>query len=157
MTGRDWSVELTAYVDGELSAEERKLLEAELARDPSLRALLAKLERTVAAVEALPSPAPSAAMRRAVLLELERPTWRERLGAWLSPGRLVPSAALAAVAVAVVVVATRPAVPARVAMDEEQLEVAQNLEVLEDLDLAGLDGAEDVEVVARLQELEKEP
>jgi hypothetical protein len=29
--------------------------------------------------------------------------------------------------------------------------------VLEDLDLAGLDGAEDVEVVARLQELEKEP
>jgi hypothetical protein len=38
--------------------------------------------------------------------------------------------------------------------DEETLLLAQNLEVAEDLDLVGLDSADDLAVVAQLDELE---
>lgn len=45
---------LSAYLDGALSPRERERLEAELARDPQLRARLEALRRTVALVRALP-------------------------------------------------------------------------------------------------------
>jgi len=46
---------LSAYLDGELSADERARLEAQLAADPVLRAELDALRHTVALVRALPA------------------------------------------------------------------------------------------------------
>lgn len=46
---------LSAYLDGALNPRERARLEAELARDPHLRARLEALRQTVALVRALPS------------------------------------------------------------------------------------------------------
>lgn len=48
---------LSAYLDGQLSAEERTRLEARLATDPTLRAELEALRRTVALVRDLPTVA----------------------------------------------------------------------------------------------------
>lgn len=148
---RDWTEQLTAYVDGELSELEAKALEAELARDPALRALEQRLRRTVALVEALPAPEPSTALRRAVLSRIDQPTLGERLKGLFTPPRLGVAGLAAAAVAAVVVVAAQPKdVPG----DEEQLFLAQNMEVIEDLDLVGLDSPDDLDVVASLHELE---
>ena len=56
--------ELTAYVDGELSELDMQRVKAALAADPKLAALEQLLRSTVSAVEALPSPQPSQALRR---------------------------------------------------------------------------------------------
>lgn len=151
--------ELTAYVDGELSELDMQRVKAALAADPALAALEKQLRLTVTAVEALPSPQASQALRRAVLNRLDEPgTLGERLAAWLRPSRLVPAVGLAAAAVLVAVVAQQgtQAVPTH-EVEEEQLYVAQNLEVIEDLDLAGLESADDLEVIAQLHALEATP
>jgi anti-sigma factor RsiW len=147
----DIANDLTAYIDGELSEARAKEVEAALAADPALKALEQQLRATVVTLKALPEPAPSAALRRAVLSKVDEPTWRERLSTWLSPPRLVPMGLAVAAVVTAVVVWPRPvdAPP-----DEEMLLLAQNLEVAEDLDLVGLDSADDVSVVAQLDELE---
>jgi len=79
--------QLSAYIDGELSAAERARLEAQLATSPSLRAELAALQRTVALVQELPPVAvprnfllPQAAARQPRV----RPATRPRL-AWAAP------------------------------------------------------------------------
>jgi anti-sigma factor RsiW len=152
-TKRDFSVELTAYIDGELPPDEARAVEAALAADPALRALERRLRRTVEAVEALPRPerAPQA-LRRNVLLAIERPSWGERLGAWLTPARLMPvGLAVAATAAAVVLLK-----PGSDEVDDEQLLLAQNLDVVEDLDLAGVESGDDLDVIANLHELEVE-
>jgi len=149
---RDWTEQLTAYVDGELSEMEARALEAELERDPALRALEQKLRRTVALVEAMPAPEPSSALRRAVLSRIDEPTLGERLKAFFTPARLGVAGLAAAAAVATVVVVA--AQPKDVPGDEEQLFLAQNMEVIEDLDLVGLDSPDDLDVVASLHELE---
>jgi anti-sigma factor RsiW len=155
MTPRDWTEELTAYLDGELPEAEVKALEARLAEEPELRALEGKLRRTVALLKTMEAPVASPALRRAVLSRIDAPTLAERLQAWLRPGRLLPVGALLAAAVAVVLLG-RGAEPVRGApADEEQLFLAQNLEVAEDLDVLGLDAPEDLDVVARLHELEE--
>lgn len=157
----EMEAQLTAYLDGELSADERARVDAALAADPALRATLAKLTLALDAVKALPAPEPSAALRRAVLARIDEPTWRERLGAWLGPRALVPVGAAAAIVVAVLV--NRAGVPASdgqaapVVADEEALAMATHLEVLEDMELAGLERAEDLDVVAHLDELEATP
>jgi anti-sigma factor RsiW len=147
--------ELTAYIDGELSELDARRVAAALAADPKLAALEQQLRSTITAVEALPSPEPSQALRRAVLNGLDaKPTLGERLQGWLKPSRWVPVVGLAAAA-AVVVVVTRPGeVPGLHDADAEQLYVASNMEVLEDLDLAGLETAEDLDVIAQLDTLE---
>lgn len=148
--------DLTAYIDGELSAERTKEVEAALAADPALRAMEQKLRRSISAVEALPSPVSesSAAMRRAVLNAVGEPTWREK---WLRWPVLMPVAGLAAAAAVTLVV--WPGTPLEepvpgLGLDEEKLMLAQNLEVVEDLDLVGLESPEDLDVVADLDELE---
>ena len=142
--------DLTAYIDGELPPERVREVEAALAKDPALRALEQRLRQSIAAVEALPAPrglACAAARgaggdRRAHLL-------RER---WFTLPRLLPlGLALAAGLVAVVV---WPRVGRRPPVDEEKLLLAQNLDVVEDLDLVDLDSADDLDVVADLHELE---
>lgn len=49
---------LAAYLAGELDADERRALEAELVRDPALRADLARIRRTDELLAALPDVAP---------------------------------------------------------------------------------------------------
>jgi anti-sigma factor RsiW len=147
----DIANDLTAYIDGELSEARAKEVEAALAADPQLKALEQQLRMTVATLKTLPEPSPSAALRRSVLSQVDEPTWRERLANWLAPPRLIPMG-LAVAAVVTAVVAWPRAVEAP--PDEETLLLAQNLEVAEDLDLVGLDSADDLAVVAQLDELE---
>jgi negative regulator of sigma E activity len=53
--GQQWNEELlSAYVDGECTAEERATVEARLAASPALRDVLAEIEAARAAVRALP-------------------------------------------------------------------------------------------------------
>ena len=148
--------ELTAYIDGELSELDSKRVEASLAADSALARLEQRLRATVAAVEALPSPQPSQALRRAVLNGLDAaPTFSERLRLWLRPSRWVPALGLATAATLVVVLFGRSDSTAALhEADAEQLYVAANMEVLEDLDLAGLESPEDLEVIAQLNSLE---
>ncbi len=151
--------ELTAYVDGELSELDMQRVKTALNADPKLAALEKLLRSTVSAIELLPSPQPSQALRRAVLNGLDRPlTVGERLQKWLRPSRLMPALGMAAAAALVAVIAHQGAqvAPPREA-EEEQLYVAQNLDVLEDLELAGLESAEDLEVIAELSSLEATP
>jgi anti-sigma factor RsiW len=143
--------ELTAYVDGELPAAEARRLEARLAQQPHLRAAEQRLRRAIAAVQALPSPQASPALRRKVLAAVEAPGPGERLRAWLSLPRLVPAGL--AVAAAATAVALWPRSD-EAEDEEEQVLLAQNLDVVEDLDVLGLDSADDLEVIASLHELE---
>ena len=151
--------ELTAYVDGELSELDMQRVKAALAADPKLAALEQVLRSTVSAVEALPSPQPSQALRRAVLNGIDGPmTMGERLQKWLRPSRLMPALGMAAAAALVAVIAQQGAqVGPMHEAEEEQLYVAQNMDVLEDLELAGIESAEDLEVIAALNSLEATP
>lgn len=149
--------ELTAYVDGELSELDMMRVKAALAADPKLAALEQLLRSTVTAVESLPSPQPSQALRRAVLNGLDAPmTFGERLEKWLRPSRLMPALGMAAAAALVAVVAQQGARVGPI-HEAEELYVAQHLDVLEDLDLAGIESAEDLEVIAALNSLEATP
>lgn len=148
--------DLTAYVDGELSELDMQRVKAALAADPKLSQLEQSLRRTVASVEALPSPLPSQALRRAVMNGLDAPmTVGERLQKWMRPSRLMPALGMAAAAALIALIAHQGAQVAP--PEEEQLFVAQNLEVLEDLDLAGLESAEDLEVIDAMNSLEGTP
>jgi len=148
--------ELTAYIDGELSPERMKVIEAELASDPSFRALEQRLRASIVAVEALPPPQAEAspALRRAVLAAVGEPTFKEK---WLTWPKLLPVFGLAVAATVTLVVWPRPALDEENGLDEEKLMLAQNLEVVEDLDLMDLDSAADLDVVAELHELEATP
>ena len=151
--------ELTAYIDNELSGADLQRVKAALATDPKLAALEQVLRSTVTSVEALGSPQPSQALRRAVLNRLEEPpSFRQRLQAFLRPTRWVPLVGIAVAAALIALIAQRStpvALPHEA--EEEQLYVAQNLEVLEDLELVGLESAEDLEVIAELNSLEATP
>jgi anti-sigma factor RsiW len=155
MAEKNWSSELTAYIDGALGAEDVKALEAALAADPALRGQEQRLRRSIELVEALPAPAAASARLRAQVLSAiaaePEPSWGARLSAWLRGPRLVPvSFAIAAAATAVLVWPRRGEEPG----DEEQLLVSLHLELVEDLDLVGVGTADDLEVIASLHELE---
>jgi hypothetical protein len=77
----------------------------------------------------------------------------ERLRALLRPWVLVPAAGLAAVAGLALYTAT-PSEPLLEVADAGTLELAMNLEVVEDYDVVGLESGEDLEVIASLHELE---
>lgn len=146
----EFEEDLTAYIDGELPPERVRALEAALAKDPALRALEQRLRKSVELVEALPLPQSSPALRRAVLAELDKPTFFER---WFTLPRLLPFGVAMAAGVALLVWPREEAA----GLDEEKLLLAQNLEVVEDLDLVDLGSAEDLDVVAQLHELEVTP
>src|SRR4051794_9887814 len=95
---------LTAYVDGELSELEARRIEEALKSDPELAALEQKLRARVKAVEAMPSPAASTSLRRAVLGRLDEKTGLERVLGFFTLPRLVPAFGLAAAAAVTVVV-----------------------------------------------------
>lgn len=146
---------LTAYIDGELTELESKRIEEALRADPELAALERQLRSTIKAVGAMPAPAPSRDLRRAVLNRLDEKTRTERLRAFFTLPRLLPAAGLAAAAaVAVALIRGQTEKPQ---LDAETLFIAQNMEVLEDLDVIGLENPDDLDVVANLHQLEATP
>ena len=159
MSTRDELAEnLTAYIDGELSELEAKRMEEALKSDPELAKLEQQLRATVTAVEKMTAPEPSRDLRRAVLNRLDEKTTLEKLRALFTLPRLVPLAGLAAAAaVTVVVMGGRGGKPDRPGLDVETLELAQNMEVIEDLDLIGLENPDDLDIVANLHQLEVTP
>jgi anti-sigma factor RsiW len=152
--------DLTAYLDGELPAQSRNALEAHLGSCASCPRALNLLRRTMEVVASIrvPEVQISPALRRAVLQRVAEQTLAEKLRAWLSPRVWIPSAGLAAVALLAVVAANRGFTAAD--PDDEELaqyELAANLEVVEDLDVLGLETEEDLEVLEHLHELEVTP
>ena len=147
----DFTEDLTAYIDGELPPERVRELEAALAKDPALRSLEQRLRKSIGAVEALPLPQTSPALRRAVLAAIDEPTFWQR---WFTLPRLMPVGLALAATLAAVVVWPRAGLEEGAPADEEKLLLAQNLDVVEDLDLMDLSSAEDLDVVADLHELE---
>lgn len=150
----DFTEDLTAYIDGELPPERVRELEAALAKDPALRSLEQRLRKSIGAVEALPLPASSPALRRAVLAAIDEPTFWQR---WFTLPRLMPVGLALAATLAAVVVWPRAGMEEGAPADEEKLLLAQNLDVVEDLDLMDLSSTEDLDVVADLHELEVAP
>lgn len=141
------SEELTAYLDGELDRDARVRVEQHLADCPDCSGELALLRTLQPRLEAIPAIEPSAQLRRNVLNALP-----ERRSGWSLWRYLVPAAGLAAAAAAVLVLHGKPAPEA-----PEQLELAQNLELVENLgalQTADLSD-EDLEVVANLDQLER--
>jgi anti-sigma factor RsiW len=152
--------ELTAYVDGELDPSSARTVRAHLAGCADCRATEALLRHTVQVLAALPAFEPSLGLRRAVLHRVDATTapWAERFRGWLRPGVLVPSTfgLLAAGFLALLVAGPRKNLPAEL-QDGAALDVAMNFEVASDYELLGLDTPDDIEVVARLDELEGRP
>jgi anti-sigma factor RsiW len=147
--------DLTAYVDEELPPARRAELEAHLGGCAGCAATEALLRRAVARVAELPGFVHSPSTRREVLAKVEAlpPTPLERLLALLRPTVLVPAAVLATVA-GLVLLTAGPSEPALEVTDAGTLELAMNLEVVEDYEVVGLDDGEDLEVIAHLHELE---
>lgn len=147
--------DMTAYVDAELPPARRAEVEAHLRGCAECQGLERLLRTTVTLMAELPEPAVSTATRRQVLAKLDAlpPTPRERLRALLRPWVLVPALGLAAAAGGVLFT-TLPREPALELADEGTLELAMNLDVVEDYDVVGLENADDLEVVAHLDELE---
>ena len=146
--------ELTAYIDGELPATRRAEVEAHLGTCADCKSTEALLRRTVASMAQLPEFVPSADTRRAVMAKVDAlpAPLKERLLALLRPSVLVPSMGLAAaLALAVYTSGESQGVDAA---DEGALELAMNMELMEDYDVVGLDSSEDMEVIANLHELE---
>ncbi|MBL8954418.1 MAG: zf-HC2 domain-containing protein [Myxococcaceae bacterium] len=156
MNRDELAANLTAYIDGELPELEAKRLEEALKVDSELAALERTMRATLKAVEALPSPEPSQALRRAVLSRVAEKSAFQKLAAYFTLPRLVPAVGLAAAA-AVAVVVWQPWAEGRPGLDPETLFVAQNIEVLEDLDVIGLEGSDDLDIVTSLHELEGTP
>lgn len=150
--------DLTAYVDGELPPPRRAEVEAHLGTCADCRSTEALLRRTLTQLAALPEFKPSPDTRRAVLAKVDAlpPPLRERLKALLRPAVLVPSLGLAA-AVGLAILYTGHESQGLEDMDAGTLELAANLELVEDYDVVGLDSAEDMEVIANLHELEEHP
>ncbi|HEY8209063.1 MAG TPA: zf-HC2 domain-containing protein [Myxococcaceae bacterium] len=157
--------DLTAYMDRELPPLRVRQLEEHLPDCGSCAGTLALLRRTMSALEAMPAFAPSPQLRRAVLTRIsqEPASLMDRLRGLLRPQVLVPAlsaAALLAVGVAATQLARRHETsldaPLMVA-DATELELAQNLDLVEDLDVVGLESPEDLEVVEHLDELEGQP
>ncbi|MDY7231790.1 anti-sigma factor family protein [Hyalangium rubrum] len=146
--------DLTAYIDGELPAARREELQVHLGTCAECQRTEALLRTTVARMAELPEPVLSTNTRRAVLAKVDAlpPPLKERLLALLRPPVLVPSLGLAA-ALALVVYASRDTQGVDVP-DAGTLELAANMELMEDYDVVGLDSFEDLEVVENLHELE---
>jgi anti-sigma factor RsiW len=145
--------DLTAFVDGELSAADTARVRKHLEGCAECRATTALLQRTVSTVAALPEFQPSMGLRRRVLTRVEtlpRP-WSERLREWFRPAVLLPSGMGVALAAVLAFVAVRHAADQRRNLE---MAVASNYELLSDYEVVGL-SADDLEVVEHLDELER--
>jgi anti-sigma factor RsiW len=155
MSEKNWQNELTAYIDGELSETERREVDVQLARDPKLRALETKLRATVTLMRRLEAPMPSAALKAGVMSQLDDSAVHAKTS-WLSLPKLVPLVAFAAAALMVVVLRGKQEGLPAIVVDDQVL-LAQNIELVEDLDLLGLGSVDDVDIIEQLKELEVQP
>ena len=140
-------VNLTAYLDGELTGAERSALESHLPGCAECQRTLGLLRHSVATLAALPTFEPSPATRRAVLRRVEaHPLSRTLRLQRLAPRLLMPALGLAAVAVGVFASGHAGGARHRPAeLSGETLELAMNLEVAESylaLQVAHLDELE---------------
>jgi len=151
--------DLTAYLDRELPELRARHLEAHLPGCGECRKTVELLRRTVEQLAALPAFETSPQLRRAVLNRIdEAPSGLWALwDALTRPQVAGPALAAAAVLGVVAVVGLRHHPGAPELSDPAQIEVAANMEVLEDLDVVGLDNPDDLDVVAHLDELEATP
>ncbi|HVE86974.1 MAG TPA: zf-HC2 domain-containing protein [Myxococcales bacterium] len=166
----EFEEDLTAYVDRELPPLRARQLEGHLPGCSGCTATLALLQRTASALASMPAFAPSAQLRRDVLTRISEEVplsdrLKELLLGWLRPQVMLPALSAAAV-VALAIIATQvtrgprgsgPGDAPLMVADASELELAQNLDLVEDLDVVGLESPEDLEVVERLQELEGQP
>lgn len=148
--------DLTAYVDDELSEVRAHAVKLHLAGCAECRMVEGMLRRTAQAMGGMPAFEPSPELRRRVMRQLEpQPTLLGSLAKLLRPQLFVPVAG--AVAVMGIVLAVRGTSqvtePALVDAEPGQLELAMNLEELDDFDVAGLESPDDVDVVEHLDEL----
>jgi anti-sigma factor RsiW len=154
-------VELTAYVDGELAPAAQSAIREHLAGCASCRSTEALLRRAVETLATLPAFEPSRDLRRRVLTRVGRApsAGGDRLRTLFRSRAFVPSVAglAAAALVALLLVGPgRQALPPGLD-DSVALGVAMNFEVVSDYEVLGLDGPDDLEVVAHLEELEGRP
>jgi anti-sigma factor RsiW len=148
--------ELTAFIDGELSPARHAQVAAHLETCAPCRSTEALLRGALAKVAQLPGVPPSPALRRQVLARVDAlpPPLRERLRALLRPWVWAPALGLAAAAVVVMAGVSLRAPAGLEEADAGALELASNLELVEDYEVVGLDTFEDLEVVTHLHELE---
>jgi hypothetical protein len=78
--------DLVAYLDGELDADEARLVESKLALDPAARAKAEALKKTYDLLDYLPRPEPSADFTRRTLTRIELPATGRSSSAVPSPG-----------------------------------------------------------------------
>jgi anti-sigma factor RsiW len=148
--------ELTAYVDGELSAVEAARVRTHLTSCGDCRATEALLRRTLTELAALPAFEPSSGLRRRVMAQVEllpRP-WTERFRHWLRPSVLAPAGVALATAVVVAVVVGQRLGVERAERGLE-LAVAEHYELLSDYEVVGV-SRDDLDVIEHLDELQKE-
>jgi anti-sigma factor RsiW len=155
--------DLTAYLDRELPDLRARQLEAHLPGCSDCPATLSLLKGAVERLSALPQVEASAALRRSVLHRIEVPAslW-ERVNGLFRPAVIAPALGLGmAAVVAVIWASTQQRIDLRgvaeLEGDPQQLELAANLEVLEDLDVVGMESPEDLEVIENLDQLEGTP
>jgi anti-sigma factor RsiW len=155
--------DLTAYLDRELPDLRARQLEAHLPACAECPATLALLEGAFDKLAALPQVEASAGLRRSVLHRIEEPaSFWERVNGMFRPAVLAPALGLGAAAVAAVIWANTQHRMDLVAVaeldgDPQQLELAANLDVLEDLDVVGMESPDDLDVIANLDQLEGTP
>jgi len=145
--------ELTAYLDGELAPLQTKQVESHLHGCRSCRATEGLLRRTLSQLSTLPTFEPSAAIRRAVLAQIEREPAGPlaQIRRLLRPQLLAPSMGLvAAAALAFVWLKEHRLEP----IEPGLYELAANFEVAEDYEVLGVSSLDDLEVVQHLHELE---
>jgi anti-sigma factor RsiW len=157
--------ELTAYVDGALSATEVRTLEMHLPGCDACTDTLSLLRRTIPRIEALSPPNPGVELRRTVLARVEearksaaRPL-RARFAEMFRPRAVLGWAGGAGLLTAVVVAVILRAAPRSSVEDTPpwQWEVATQMDVVNDYEVVGLTELEDLEVIQHLQELEDTP
>lgn len=151
--------DLTAFVDQELPAARRAEVAQHLPGCAECRATETLLRGAVAQLSYLPEVPFSPALRRAVLTKVEGPqTLGEHLGALLRRSPLLaPAVGAAAAAALVAVVVGAPRHPEPRLDEPDSLYLAQNMEMLSDYEVVGLDQVDDLDVVAHLRELEVQP
>ena len=145
---------LTAYIDGELTADEVAAVEAHLPGCAVCQAQVASLHAAIGTLAALPALQPSADFEEAVLAALRpsrvrRPHWARRAAVMIVAG-----GAVAAALIVMPKLGLHGASTSELAMAAE-LDLLQNYEAVDASD--AVRSAEDVEVVAALDQLMPAP
>lgn len=148
---QDVRQDLVALIDDQLEPARRSQLEAHLEGCQGCQAELSGLRRALEAVDALPALEPSSDLqaRFDARLERERSGWWAELTTWMR--RPVPILALSSSLAALVLVAALVLRPGPAAPDQDELAIANHLELFADYEaIEQLDLLEDLDVLEAL-------